>query len=388
MYRVSFDPEGWEQFALRILHLVNHCVQGGNVNVAVDLACEQAQACHEVIYASAGGRYEALLGQYGVQHRYLPQRLVNPLLVGRSMSQLIALCRDFRPDVIHAHMMSGAIFGWAASKLSGAPLVSTVHNSFNKHSLFMRFGDHVVAVSNADRALLLKRGYRADRLHVVHNGTIGSSREARESSHPSIDLRQPCVTTVCGLEKRKGVHDIIEAFRIVAPRVPEWHLYIVGDGPERDALEAQAFQSGISDRTHFLGYVDNPKDIFTQTDICVLASYAEPFGLTLCEARHAACAVIGTSVGGIPEVLNFGRAGRLVEPGNAKELAGQLDALMRDPDALASAKASAKNNSDYFNVNRVFRDYLAVYEMALKGSTNSRDRVQTANTSKSGAKAH
>ena len=84
---------------------------------------------------------------------------------------------------------------------------------------------------------------------------------------------------------------------------PDWRLIVAGDGPERPALERQAADTGCADRISFIGHVDQPRGVLAQTDVFVLASYAEPFGLGILEAREAGCAVIGTRVGGIAEQL-------------------------------------------------------------------------------------
>lgn len=350
---------------MRILHLVNHCDRGGNVHVPVDLACLQAINGHTVSYASVGGNYEGLLKQCGVHHEFLPQNLRNPLKAARSVVRLISFCRRFKPDVLHAHMMSGAVQGYVVSRLLGIPMVTTVHNSFDKHARLMRLGDCAVAVSEAERLLLLRQGYRAARVHVVRNGTIGSPRDKWNDTELKLDIRRPCVTTVCGLERRKGVHDLIDAFRICCAAGLHWHLYIVGDGPERKNLEEKAEKAGIEDRVHFLGFVANPKAIYSSTDIFVLASYADTCALVISEGREAGCALVATAVGGTPEQLEFGRAGQLFQPGDVDGLARELIALMTQPAALAAAKERAKQNTDYFSLNRVYRDYLAVYETAL-----------------------
>ncbi|MFA5898194.1 MAG: glycosyltransferase, partial [Hyphomicrobium sp.] len=142
---------------MRIVHLVNHCVHGGNVMVPVDLACIQAAAGHSVIYASAGGRYQPLLESSGVRHVTLEQSLRNPLTAASSFKTLFNLCREFKPSVLHAHMMSGAVIGYGVSRLLHIPLVTTVHNSFDRHSRLMRLGDQVAAVSDVEARLLLDR---------------------------------------------------------------------------------------------------------------------------------------------------------------------------------------------------------------------------------------
>ena len=284
----------------------------------------------------------------------------------RAAATLVALCRGDRPDVLHGHMMSGAVLGRLAGTLLGIPLVTTVHNSFDRHAWLMRLGDRAVAVSRAERQLLLAHGFPSGRLEVVVNGTLRSVRSVEEPAPPAFRLPRPCVTTLCGLERRKGVHDVIEAFALAAAAAPEWRLTVAGDGPERQALEQQAARSGYADRIAFIGHVEAPRHVLAQTDIFVLASIAEPFGLGILEAREAGCAVVGTRVGGIAEQLGDDRFGTTVPPGRPDLLSGAMLRLMTDASALAEARRRAQRGLAYYEVDRMAGEYLAVYEAAIR----------------------
>lgn len=367
----------------RILHLANHCDRGGNVHIAVDLACMHARMGHEVTYASSGGRYQKLLESCGVRHRTLLQSLRSPRTACGALRRLLAICRESNVDVIHAHMMSGAVHGYLASRLLGLPLVTTVHNSFDRHSWLMRLADRVVAVSAAERDLLLERGYRAERIDLVLNGTIGTPRTSCTRTGPRpTQLRRPCITSLCGLEKRKGVHDLVEAFSRVGPRAPEWHLYIAGEGPERSALEEQAGRSGVTARIHFLGHVERTRELLLQSDVFVLASYAEPFGLGVLEAREAGCALVATRVGGIVEQLGSGRFGRLVAPGDPQALANELASLMTDPARLAAARAAAGLDLERYRVDLMAMKYMEVYRAAIASRSVKTSRLAMARADK------
>ena len=149
----------------RVLHLSKHCGYGnGNVHVAVDLACVQARAGHDVLFASGGGTFVEMLERHGVRHVMLPQDQRRPWTLMSSAFALARLCRAARPSVLHAHMMGSAVVGYAASKLTGVPLVTTVHNSFDRHSALMRLGDRVVAVSQAE-----KEDRKSTRLNSSHH---------------------------------------------------------------------------------------------------------------------------------------------------------------------------------------------------------------------------
>jgi len=125
----------------RIIHLSKHCVDGnGHVHVAVDLACLQADAGCEVLFISGGGTYEPMLKENNVRHITLEQDYKNPLAMLKTTWELARVVRSFRPDVLHAHMMGSALVGYLVSLVSRVPLITTVHNSFDAHSVIMRLG--------------------------------------------------------------------------------------------------------------------------------------------------------------------------------------------------------------------------------------------------------
>lgn len=350
---------------MRILHLIKHCQHcNGNVNVAVDLACGQARNGHHVVYASARGHYDKLLDAYGVQRELICQgQESNPFALIRNSAALVRLCRRFKPDVMHAHMMSSAVFGYIASKLTGVPLVTTVHNSFDRHAVLMRAGRVVVAVSKAERDFLVKRGFDPGRVTVILNGPNGSRENFGIPS--SVTLATPSIATVCGLHPRKGVHDLLTAFSQLLPEFPNWHFNIIGNGPDRAKLQALAEELGISRSTHFIGAVEAPQSLLRQAQIFVLASYADPCGLVIPEAREAGCAIVATAVGGTPELLGHGDAGQLVEPGQPDQFVKALRGLLQDEAALHHWRTRAKTGAAYFLVDRVVEDYDKVYA-ALK----------------------
>ena len=349
----------------RIIHMSKHCGYGnGNVHVAVDLACVQARAGCEVIFVSGGGTFEPMLAQNGVRHIVLEQDQKRPLSLVRAAWRLARVVRTFKPEVLHAHMMGSAVVGYLASLISGVPLVTTVHNSFDRHSVIMRLGRRVVAVSQAEKEHLIRRGYRADSVDVVMNAPVDSPREQFMKNKVDPVLVSPCITAVCGLHRRKGVFDLLAACTRLFQRAPEWRLYIAGEGPDREALEEQARAAGIADQVVFLGFVPAPRVLLERSDVFVLCSYADPCSLVIGEARGAGCAIVATAVGGTPEMLEFGKAGRLVEPGQVDQIVAELGGLMADPAARETLRAASRRGAEVFNVHRLLGDYDRVYQAA------------------------
>ena len=351
----------------RVFHLLKHCGYGnGNVHVAVDLACMQAKSGYEVSFFSAGGTFVPLLEQNGVRHIDAVQDQTRPYSLLSATWHVVQAARRHKPQVLHAHMMGSALVGYAVSKITGIPLVTTVHNSFDPHAKIMGLAHRVVAVSQAELRNLESQGYRVSKLISIMNAPDKSPRELFMQSNQPPVIRSPCIVAANGLHRRKGVADLIEACAQVLPDFPEWHVYIAGEGPDGDLLRKQAYDLGLNDRIKFLGFLQSPRQLLEQADIFVLASYADPCSLAIGEARASGCAIVATNVGGTPEMLDFGQAGRLVNPGQPAELAVELRNLMSNDVDREALRTRARIGIEMFDVGRLVTDYAQVYKLAMQ----------------------
>ncbi|MGY1831680.1 glycosyltransferase family 4 protein [Geodermatophilus sp. SYSU D01180] len=351
---------------MRIMHVLKHSQRSnGHVHVAVDLACAQADAGHEVTFAHAHGSYDELLRDHGVAIATVPEAR-SPMSALRSERALLHVARRARPQVVHAHMMSSAVLAYPVSKLVASPLVTTMHNSFDGHSWLMRLGAVVVAVSQAERQRLIDRGFPARKVRCVLNGAVASPREALRDDATIGPLARPSVVSLCGLHARKAVGDAITAFSEAQSSAPAWHMHVIGSGPDQGRLEALTRDLGMSDFVHFTGPSLTPWRLLEQADVFVSSSLDEPFGLSIAEARAAGCAVVATAVGGVPEVLDHGRAGQLVPASAPEAMAAALRRLMTDSDELARWRARARDNAGFFSVRRMAEDYDKVYRSVLR----------------------
>ncbi len=360
---------------MRILHVLNHIQKIGNgiVNVAIDLACLQAQAGHQVAVASGGGEFETLLADYGVEHFKFEQRR-RPVTLLRAVPRFWAIVETFEPEIIHTHMMTGVVLAKLLRGRANYTIVSTVHNEFQRSATLMGLADRVIAISHAVAVSMQQRGISPSKLRVVFNGTLGSPRCRPLSEIEPLPLHRAAITTVAGMFHRKGITTLIDAFTEMATRLPEvsTHLYLVGDGDDRAEFERHAQKSLVSDRIHFEGFQPEPQRYLLATDIFVLASEREPFGLVLSEAREAGCAIVATHVDGIPEVLEGGKAGLLVPPNDVSALSKTLIQLLSSPRQLEVWRQRAPQNLGWLSVRRVHQETLAVYEGALQGASRSK----------------
>lgn len=347
---------------MRILHILKHCVRGnGHVHVAVDLACEQAARGHEVFFVSGGGTYVPLLTSYNVRHYEFKQDPFGLLL---GIYPFFRMMIRERPDIVHAHMMASAGIAFFVTRIIKCPLITTVHNSFDSHSEIMRLGDRVVAVSNSEEKLLIDRGYDPNQLSMVYNGPIDSIRDKLITDNP-ITITNPFIVTLSGLHRRKRVNDALSAFAKVHKKFPDWRFVVVGSGPDEFKLKSHCQFLSIQDKVIFAGAIFNPKSILQQAQIFMALSEAEPFGLVVAEARASSCAIVVSNVGGMPEVLDSGEAGIIVDLGNVDAAAQALIALMGDKSVLDHWQKAAFIGSGKFSVSAMADGYDKVYASTL-----------------------
>lgn len=351
---------------LDVLHVVDHVRNVGNgiVNVAVDLACAQAEAGNRVAVASSGGDYEPLLAEHGVQHHRLVRE---DSLSGRVrvIARMHRILRSVRPDVVNAHRPYAVAAARLLRPLHGFALVTTDHNEFDAKGRVVGLADVVIAVSEGAAASLAASGVDRGRIRVVQNGPLFGARQSRLDGSGEAELEHPAVVTVAGLVKRKGVHVLLEAFELASAHGLELNLYFVGEGPERARLEDLTARSRFASRVHFAGFQSDPGRYMRAADAFVLASFRDPFPLAALEARASRCAVIVTGVDGLPEAVDGGDAGIIVPAGDADALARALGSVLQSAEELESWQERAAGNLQRFSAERMARETLSVYRDAL-----------------------
>jgi glycosyltransferase involved in cell wall biosynthesis len=353
----------------RVLHLANSLSNRGNgiLNVAVDLAIEQAQRGNVVAFASGGGGHETLLQAKGVQ--CLPAQQTGTALALLNSWRLRGIVRRFKPHVIHAHMRSGLVLALPWARMLGIPLVMHLQNIHDQGYGMMQWPRRIIAVSTAVQAQLVNQGVPADRIRVVLNGTLGSERLPPATS--AANLQRPAIVTVAGMMHRKGIAELIEAFAKLPVDISNAHLYLVGGGTEQSSFQELADRSGAGDRIHFEGFQADPRPYLQAADLFVLASRRESFGLAILEAREAGCAIVATNVDGIPELLDHGRCGVLVPPLDSNALAGAISRILCDRSLQEKLRRESKVGLERFTVSKMTDQVMEVYEELF-------DQVRTA----------
>jgi glycosyltransferase involved in cell wall biosynthesis len=143
-------------------------------------------------------------------------------------------------------------------------------------------------------------------------------------------------------------------------------LVLAGDGPERGLAEELARQLGVAERVHFLGEQNEVERVLASSDLFLLPSEHESFGLAALEAMSCGVPVLGSASGGLPEVVDDGVTGLLVAVGDVESSIERAVALLRSDEALGAMGCSAREAAvERFGVERVVSRYLEIYESAL-----------------------
>jgi glycosyltransferase involved in cell wall biosynthesis len=288
------------------------------------------------------------------------------------------------PRLLHVHHVWPAADRYLATlaDVAGVPhLVITEHIVGQGHSPAQRAlkrrelerADAVTAVCGAVAdALVRDIGVERARLRVVPNGT-----EPPDEALESVEAREIRVSCGAGpmrplwvcaarLEEQKGQDVLLDALAEVARRGLEFTVALAGAGTQRAALEAKSVALGLAGRVRFLGQVEAIGPLMLAADAVALPSRWEGLPLTLLEALARGRPVVASRVGGIPEVIEDGVHGRLVEPGDARGLADALEAFHRRPDAASQlGRAGARLVRERYTWSRVVQGFEAVYDEVL-----------------------
>ncbi len=252
-----------------------------------------------------------------------------------TIGSLAVRLREKPVDLIHAHLHRAARAAFVVSRLTGIPVVTTVHSA--KHNpIYKRLAtgsNRILAVSDYVRSLLLEWGVPASHVDVVYNGTNFDEAPAAARDEVLAEFGIPSDRQIIGfvgrIQPAKGSFELIDSIAQLFERGLPVHLILVGPVESMDA-EAYAASRGISNRVTFTGPRFDIPRLIDAFDLFALPSHRETFGVAALEAMARGKAVVASRVGGLPEVVLHKETGLLVEPG-AGPLCDALADLLTHP---------------------------------------------------------
>jgi glycosyltransferase involved in cell wall biosynthesis len=320
---------------MHVLHLTLPFEYACGISQHVLLLAGEQRHRHRVTVATPGGAATPELDRLGI--RWVDMRIgpkhKTPWHAPLALAALARFVKRERVTVLHAHHRYPALLGRiVAAMVPQVHTVATCHSFVTGRRTLSFPAERVIAVSEATRQHLITRlGIPPHRIALVPNA-LAPLEDDRPSENANgvvpVEPSRPVLVGVGRLERAKGFHTLIQATATLAGRARAPAVVLVGDGPARRELENLGRRLGV----HLLitGVVPSVVPYLRRADIFVHPSFTEAFGLAVAEAGLAACPVVCTDVGGLPELVRNGETGLLVAPGDVEGLARAIARLLGD----------------------------------------------------------
>jgi len=319
-------------------------------------------------------------------------REISPLRDAVAIVRLARLIRRLRPHILHTHTAKAGAVGRLAALLAGDARPPIVVHTFHGHVLRGYFDPlrtasfrllerwlatkttALVAVSPQVRDDLVSLGVAPrERFVVVRLGIeleqrVAAERDGRGESRRVLGIgpERFAVGWIGRMTGVKRTDDVLRAFRRLRDRGVDACLCMIGDGPDRPAVERRAHELGLMRDTLFLGYQEEVAPFYAAFDAMILPSINEGTPVSAIEALAAGRPVVATRVGGVPDVVREGEDGFLVEPGDVDALAERLARLAADPELRERLGAAGRTRVvPRYSVERLVDDIDLLYRSLL-----------------------
>ena len=294
--------------------------------------------------------------------------------------RLISILKKENPQILHSHLFHAIFLGRVVGRICNVPIIiSSIHSEyvggFLRNRLLQTTGklDDVVTIvsQKAKEKMVEARAISAGKTIVIYNGIDINrfkfqDRKKREKTRKELNLKgsDKVLISVGRLFKAKGYPYLIEAIKILKKKYPEIVLLILGEGEKRIELEKQIRESNLTKNIFLLGRKDNVLLYLNASDIFVLASLWEGFGLVVTEAMACSLPVVATNVGGIPEIVEDKHSGFLVESKNPLALAKKIDhVLSLNPEIRRKmGEIGRKIAEENFSLDKMVKNYENLYK--------------------------
>jgi N-acetyl-alpha-D-glucosaminyl L-malate synthase BshA len=361
---------------------------GGSGVVATELGIALANRGHEIHFVTYKQpvRLELLNANIHFHEVHVPEYALfhyQPYELALS-SKLVDTVKMYGIEVLHVHYaIPHAYAGYMAKQMLAKegiyiPMITTLHGTditlVGKHPFYkpavtfsINESDVVTAVSDSLKKDTLELFDIKNEIEVIPN-FIDTKKYAHDYTDCQRSLmaqdHERIVTHISNFRKVKRIADVVAIFHKIQERIPA-KLVMVGEGPEREKAEIQCEALGITDKVLFLGNSNEIDRILCFSDLFLLPSESESFGLAALEAMVNEVPVISSNTGGIPEVNIHGQTGFLSHVGAVDEMAENALAILQDPEVLAQFKKRAVQAAQKFDITNILPLYEAVYEKAF-----------------------
>lgn len=304
-------------------------------------------------------------------------------------SKLVDVVRFEKLDLLHVHYaIPHASVAYLAKQILATqginiPVVTTLHGtditlvgkdkSFNPVVTFsINQSDGVTAVSENLKQQTLESFEIKRNIQVIPNFIDFTRFHNKSKEHFKRAIapgNERVITHTSNFRKVKNTEDVVRIFQKVNEVLPS-KLLMVGDGPERRNAEELARQLDISHAVRFLGKQDAIEEILSVSDLFLMPSSSESFGLAALEAMACHVPVISTNTGGLPELNRHGVSGFLSDIGDVEDMAKNALYILEDCDRLLKFKEAAYKRAQEFDISKILPMYENYYEEVIRQSQN------------------
>ena len=376
--------------------IVCYPTYGGSGVLATCLGDKLADKGHQVHFISYSQPVRLPLFKENLYYHEVciqeyPLFLHQPYVLALS-SKLLEVVLEHRLDVLHVHYAIPHAYAAYMAKMMLAehgvymPIVTTLHGTditlVGKHpsykptvSFSINHSDVVTAVSESLKRDTLSIFDVKQDIQVVHNFICMSEEELAITNCDRSSIaknRERIISHVSNFRKVKRIKDVIRIFHGILEKIPSI-LVLVGEGPEKEKAEQLAKELGVYDKIRFLGNTVELNSIYCYSDLFLLPSEKESFGLAALEAMAFETPVISSNTGGLPEVNKHGFSGYLSDVGGIKSMVEYSLNILENKEQLHNFKQNAKKHSGQFTATKIIPKYEKIYERCL-------ENVKTANT--------
>jgi glycosyltransferase involved in cell wall biosynthesis len=364
----------------RLIHIITTISRGGAENHLLELAAQQARNGIEVYVIPLKGDL-GLLKSFRASGIEVIDSICNEPFF-QQIFMVKRVLKELNPTIVHAHLPRAELLVNAIRYNS--KLVISRHNTENFHPKWPRLisvslsrvatsrADRVIMISNAVKNELERRREisKSAKISVVYYGikkenfvTISASAEIEEKIKKLKATNTFVILTVARLAPQKDIPTLLRAFQLFKKKFPNTVLLVAGEGSDEHNLRELSVILGLEDSVDWLGKIENPVALMRKTDVFVLTSLYEGFGLVLLEAMIAETPIIAANNSAIPEVLGQKYEG-LFETRNIEDLLEKLVKFTEYEERL-KANESTKARLELFSADRMFRETMNVYESVV-----------------------
>ena len=361
---------------------------GGSGVVATELGLELARRGHEIHFITYRQPVRLALLNPNVHYHEVnvpeyPLFHYQPYELALS-SKLVDMVKLYQIDLLHVHYaIPHAYAGYMAKQMLKdegikIPMVTTLHGTditlVGNHPFYkpavtfsINKSDVVTSVSQSLKDDTVRLFDLKNEIVVIPNfieiddtdkGNITCKRSVMAKSEERI------ITHISNFRKVKNIPDVVKVFHKIQKEIPA-KLMMVGDGPEKIVAEALCEKLGIQDKVIFFGNSNEINQILSYSDLFLLPSETESFGLAALEAMACSVPVVSSNTGGLPEVNIHGVSGYLSNVGDVDDMAANALKILSNDNTLNVFKANALETAKQFQIDKIVPKYEEVYQQAI-----------------------